>query len=153
MPEEELKIVKLQEIAAEKMVEYIPGGVAWKAAMPKFPAADLYSDSSSSAPSAPDMSYRDSQAPPRDPPSESGGEPFYPRLSEVAPYKSVDLPPPVFHPPSDGIGTQTSGHYGTSAPQKSEPTMQPGYRVLADTTPPPASDYDDLMARFSKLKK
>mmetsp|Transcript_20852 Transcript_20852/g.38701 ORF Transcript_20852/g.38701 Transcript_20852/m.38701 type:complete len:329 (-) Transcript_20852:243-1229(-) len=173
VPEEELKIIKLKEIAAEKMIEYVPAGEAWKGMIPDFPSSDIYSRPPSSAPSAPDMSMPPYDSDKRDSPKGSsgmgssglGGGDFYPRLSTMSPgqvYNPQELPPPVFNPTSGGntVSTQTheeANYYAPPPPlpKSQPPQVSPGYKVIAETkaTPSPQSDYDELMKRFTNLKK
>lgn len=157
LPEDELKIVKLKEIAAEKMIEYIPAGEAWKGMIPQFKPSDLYS-SHSSVPSAPHMSMspydNDRKGSPK---GGVGGSPdsegFYPKLSSIEPKHNYNTPPPQGYGLNTGssVSTQTAEQANASYPLKqpegpTDPRGGPSPAV-------PHSDYDQLMDRFSKLRK
>lgn len=152
------------------MIEYIPAGEAWRSLVPDFKGSDLYSVSShSSVPSAPELNLSANE---KDSPlNPSVDAEYYPRLSTMVPNRDPNEQPSQdcnlrerTAPRSPGkssssIATQTANEADIPLPSKKpfpSDNSAPGYRVLAEAAPPSQpnqSDYDQLMERFSRLKK
>jgi hypothetical protein len=145
-----LKTVKLKEIAADKSVNYIPGGEAWRALVPP----DM-------PPNEPDSnSYRSGSFSPDKPnPGRKGKNPdsFYPRKSVAKPSPgsdSRDLPSAELKPVVIGKGVQTADKIDQEPSNFCKKSQSGSQSRVKEGSSQASADWDlvELMERFNKLK-